>query len=333
MTRPPGPEAVDVSVVIVNFNTRERTLECLRSLAPVPGMGLEVVLVDNGSTDGSLAAFAAETDLPVRPLLVDAGENLGFARGVNLGARHSRGDHLLLLNPDTTVFPGTIASLLDFARRHPEHGLYGGRTLRADGTTDPSSCWGRMSLWSLTCFATMASTAFRRTALDPESLGRWDRDTVREVPIITGCLLLVPRQVWDHLGGLDEDYFLYGEDAAFSDAAWRAGYRPVVVPGATIVHDVGASTASAGRKRAMVMAGKTTLIRRTWSPPARLLGLALLLVGTWMRASIERLRRRDPDWRITWEMRPQWLPGYPEAEQAIFGRPPRSPLRSPETPL
>ena len=105
---------------------------------------------------------------------------------------------MLLLNPDVVVLPGAVDALLAFARQHPEHGVYGGRTLRPDGTTDPSSCWGAMSLWSLTCFAHRPEHPVPPLALfDPESLGRWERDTVREVPIVTGCLLLVARE---HVG-------------------------------------------------------------------------------------------------------------------------------------
>lgn len=306
-----------VSIIIVNYNTRERTLECLRSITASPSLDLEVIVVDNGSHDGSAEAFLG-ADLAHRTAVIAAGDNLGFARGVNLGVSHAHGDFILLLNPDTTVRPGTIEHLVSFASAHPHHGVYGGRTLRPDGTLDPSSCWGEMTLWSLICFATLASTTFKGSFLDPESLGRWERDTVREVPIITGCLLLTARDVWDHLGGMDERYFLYGEDAAFSSEARRLGYRPVVVPEAVIVHDVGASTGSTGRKRGMVMAGRTTLIRHTWRRPRRDIGIALLILGTWVRATLERALRRSPDWILTWEMRDAWLPGYPRSEELIF---------------
>jgi GT2 family glycosyltransferase len=172
----------EVTVLIVSYNTRERTLACVRSvLAHPPAPATEVVVVDNDSADGS--ADALELEFPtVR--VVRSGGNLGFATAVNLGARLSSADYLLLLNPDTIVLPGALAALLGFARAHPEHGLYGGRTFREDGELDPSSCWGAPTLWSLTCFALGLSTAFAGSPVfDPESLGRWQRDTVREVPV------------------------------------------------------------------------------------------------------------------------------------------------------
>jgi len=310
----------DLSVVVVNYNTRDATSACLRSvLQASPSLDLELIVVDNGSTDGSPEAFGERFPLVTT---VEAGENLGFARGVNLGARAATGTWLLLLNPDTLVLPGSLQALLEFADRHPEYGVFGGRTLRPDGTVDPSSCWGAPTLWSLAMFATMLSTAFRRsTVFDPESLGAWDRDSVREVPIITGCLLLIRRAAFERLGGMDEDYFLYGEDAEFSLRAGRAGLRRVVVPDAVIVHEVGGSSDAGGAKGCMVMAGKVTHLRKTWSPIRAALGVRLLLAGVGVRAALETATRRTrAPWSTVWRRRADWRDGYPRAEATLFGR-------------
>jgi N-acetylglucosaminyl-diphospho-decaprenol L-rhamnosyltransferase len=317
-----GDIVPELSIVVVNYNTREATSACLASvLEASPGVDLELIVVDNGSADGSADAFR-ERFAGVQ--VIEAGENLGFARGVNLGARSATGHWLLLLNPDTITLPGSLEALLAFARVHPEYGVFGGRTLRPDGSVDPSSCWGAPSLWSLTMFATMASTAFKHTrAFDPESLGSWQRDTVREVPIITGCLLLVRLDDWQRLGGMDEDYFLYGEDAEFSLRAARAGLRRVIVPAASIVHEVGGSSDAGGAKGCMVMAGKVTLLRKTWSPGRASIGVRLLLAGVGVRAALETLtRRRRAPWRTVWRRRADWLGGYPRAEVTLFGREP-----------
>jgi len=312
----------DLSVIIVNYNTREATSACLGSVLGASGsVDLDVVVVDNGSSDGSAAAFG---DRFPETTVIEAGENLGFARGVNLGARSASGTWLLLLNPDTIVLPGSLPALLDFAERHPEYGVFGGRTLRPDGTVDPSSCWGAPSLWSLTMFATMLSTAFKRSPVfDPESLGRWQRDSVREVPIITGCLLLLRRADYERLGGMDEDYFLYGEDAEFSMRAGRAGLRRVVVPEAVIVHEVGGSSDAGGAKGCMVMAGKVTHLRKTWSPLRAAVGARLLLAGVAVRAALETVTRRSRSpWSTVWRRRSDWFDGYPRAEATLFGREP-----------
>ncbi|UOE44339.1 glycosyltransferase family 2 protein [Agromyces larvae] len=308
-----------VSVIVVSFNTREATLACLASIAAShDGVPLQIVLVDNGSTDGSADAVrAAHPDAVV----VDAGGNLGFARGVELGVAHASGDAVLLLNPDTLVLPGSLQRLVDHAEAHPEYGVYGGRTLRPDGTLDPSSCWGAPTLWSLVCFATGLTTAFRGSRVfDPESLGRWQRDSVRTVPIVTGCLLLARRSDWDRIGGMDEAFFLYGEDAEFSMRARRLGYRPVIVPDAVIVHEVGGSSSSSGAKMCLVMAGKATLLRRVRRGPAAALGIVLLQAGAGLRALLERVTRAaEPSWSIVWRRRADWRTGYPEAEPRLLG--------------
>jgi GT2 family glycosyltransferase len=310
---------MSLAIVVVSYNTRERTLACLRSaLAEPAGVPTELILVDNGSADGS--ADAVERELP-EVTVVRSGSNLGFARAVNLGVARSNADYVLLLNPDTVVLPGSLRALLDFAVAHPQHGVYGGRTLREDGSLDPSSCWGAPSLWSLSMFALGLSTAFSRSRVfDPESLGRWQRDTVREVPIVTGCLLLIRRETFIVLGGMDSRFFLYGEDAEFSLRAARSGLRPVIVPAATIIHAVGASTGARGPKMNMVMAGKVTMLRASWSARRARVGVRLLLVGAFLRSRLEALTgRRDRMWTHVWRSRVRWLPGYPVAEQTLFG--------------
>lgn len=317
------------AVILVSFNTRDETTVAVRSAITATAAPVEITVVDNGSVDGTVEALRSEFP---EITVIDAGENLGFAAGVNLGVAGSTAPLVVLLNPDTEVRPGAIDALVSFASAHPAHGLYGGRTLRPDGTTDPSSCWGEMTLWSLTSFALGLTTLFRRSRIfDPESLGSWERDSVREVPIITGCLLLTSRRDWDRLGGMDERYFLYGEDADFSRRARDVGLRPVIVPEATIVHAVGGSTASSGRKMSMVMAGKATFLHTSWNPIAARVGVTLLQAGAGLRALPDAVRRREGGtWQHVWRTRRDWRLGYPEARRTLFGltEPTRTPRLS-----
>lgn len=311
--------SIDVSVVIVNYDTRDQTCEAVASVLRESGdLTVQVIVVDNGSHDGSVAALRERFPEIV---VVDAGENLGFARGVNRGAKQASGEYLLLLNPDTVTLPGSLPAMLEFARTNSTYDIFGGRTLRPDGSVEPSSCWGAPTLWSLLMFATMLSTVFKRSPVfDPESLGSWDRGTVREVPIITGCLLLLRRSLFTELGGMDEDFFLYGEDAEFSLRARARGSRCVVVPDASIIHTVGGSSDSTGGgKGCMVQAGKVTLLRKTWSPVKAALGVRLLLTGVAVRAGLERLTGRQGAWSVVWRRRADWFDGYPRAKETIFG--------------
>ena len=249
--------------------------------------------------------------------LVLPGANLGFAAGVNLGVKHADAEFVLLLNPDTEILDHAVDVVVGFARSHPGHGLYGGRTLRPDGSLEPSSCWGLPSLWSMTLFAFGLTTlAPRNRWLDPESLGNWQRDTVREVGVITGCFLLSPLEVWNRLGGLDERYFMYGEDADLAMRARAAGYRPVICPDARLIHEVGACSETPVHKTMLLYRGKASLVRTHWKGLSQTLGLFFLAAGTGLRAAISRLRstpgRNDSAgrWQTLWQERQQWIGGY-----------------------
>lgn len=305
--------AVDVSILIVTYRSREAAHECLESLYSVTaGIDYEVIVVDNASGDGTVEMVRAEFP---QARLIALEENVGFAPGVNVAAEAAAGEYLLLLNPDTVVHEGAVRNLVAFARRRPEHGLYGGRTLRPDGTLDPGSCYAQPTLWSLFCFATMLTVAFKGSPVfDPELLGRWQRDSVREVGIVTGCLLLAPRRVWQELGGFDGRFFMYAEDADLALRAIRAGYRPAITPDTEITHAVGISSKQPARLT-LLFQGKVTLLRKHWRPPRRQVGIALLLLGVGVRALVARLlvRRgsaRLDAWRHVWRARAAWRRGY-----------------------
>jgi GT2 family glycosyltransferase len=170
-------------------------------------------------------------------------------------------------------------------------------------------------------YATMLSTVFKRSRIfDPESLGNWERNTIREVPIITGCLLLISHADFEDLGGMDEDFFLYGEDAEFSMRAEARGMVRLVYPPAAIIHTVGGSTSASGGKGAMVMAGKITYLNKVWTPGRARVGRGLLLTGVALRAALERVTgRANRPWTTVWQRRADWSAGYPHAEAAIFG--------------
>ena len=301
----------DVSILIVTYRCRDAARACLASLAETGGPAYEIVVLDNASGDGTVEMVREEFP-GVR--LIASEENLGFALGCNRAAEEARGEYLLLLNPDTVVHEGAVGNLLAFARAHPEHGLYGGRTLDPDGSVNPGSCWGAPTLWSLFCFATLLTSAFKRTRLfDPESLGGWKRDTVREVDIVTGCLLLAPRSLWRELGGFDTRFFMYGEDADLSLRAAALGYRPAITPDAVVTHEIGVSSAAREDKLLLLFRGKATLLRKHWRGLRLRLGLGLLAAGLGLRSLLSRGRGGAPSpWTPVWRSRDDWLAGYPE---------------------
>jgi GT2 family glycosyltransferase len=303
---PPTPGRT--SVLIVAYHTPELLDACLRSILATTDERVQVVVVDNASGDGTAELVA--NHFPAVEL-IRAGENLGFARGINLAAEHATGDVLVLLNPDTVVHEGALQRLADFARANPRAGLVGGRTLMPDGRLDPRSCWGRVTSWSLLCFATGLSTLARGSRVfDPESLGGWRRDSVREVATVTGCLLAVRRVVWDELGGFDPEFFVYGEDVDLSVRAAALGYRPKITPDAVVTHVVGASSADPAGRQLLLFKGKATLARKHGPRVA----LALLATGVAARAAGARLAGSTSSaWPELWRRRREWLAGFPSA--------------------
>lgn len=304
-----------VSIIVVSYNTREMTLACLRSVFEQTAAGtFEVIVVDNVSSDGSADAIAAEFP---QVKLIRSESNLGFAGGNNLAAKDAVGDYVLLLNPDTLVLDRAIERLIAFADEHPSAGIWGGRTLFADGTLNPASCWGRQSLWSVFCFASGLSSMFRNVPFfDPEGYGGWPRDTVRQVDIVSGCFLLTRRTTWDQLGGFDPAFFMYGEEADLCLRARRIGCRPVVTPVATIIHYGGASEKVRADKMVRLLGAKVRLIRRHWSSWRASIGVPMFALWPLTRAVVWTCvswlpKRGAPEaaasWRSVWKRRREWL--------------------------
>lgn len=330
----PMSPRVDVSVIIVSFNTREMTLAALRSLyAETRRTGFEVIVVDNSSSDGSAAAIRAE---PGPHRLIASDVNLGFAAGNNLAAETARGDYLLLLNPDTLVREGAVDALLAFARERPEAGIWGGRTLFADGRLNPSSCWGRMTSWRLFCRAAGLTALFPATGVcNGEAYGGWDRDSARQVDIVSGCFFLIRRDLWLRLGGFDPRFFMYGEEADLCLRAHALGARPAVTPEATIVHYGGASETVRADKLVRLMAAKAALVDRHFPSRSRALGLALhaawplsrLVACKALGAITGKQAARDAGrvWQEVWRRRDEWRRGWPAPAQ----RPAREPVGLP----
>lgn len=318
---------VDVSILIVSYNTRELTLAAIDSVVrETRRVSYEIIVVDNGSGDGSAEAIAAHAS---KPRLIALHDNIGFARANNLAAETARGRYVLLLNPDTVVLDRAIDKLVAFAEANKPALVWGGRTLFADGSLNPASCWARMTPWNLLCRITGLTGVFPQSELfNSEAYGGWPRDSVRHVDIVSGCFFLMKHSVWTALGGFDPIFFMYGEEADLCLRARRIGARPLVTPEATIIHLGGASEATRTAKMVKLLAAKASLISRHWSVLTRDAGLhvlALWPLSRWIAfAAAGRLRGRAQDlataavWREIWERRAEWRFGYakPEAIEA-----------------
>lgn len=311
--------ALDLSIIIVNFNTRAMTLECLRSIqAETRDLKYEIIVVDNDSADDSASAIKAEFS-NVR--LIALSENVGFARANITGAKVACGKRLLLLNPDTVILDRAIDRLVAFANMKPSCRIWGGRTLYADRSLNPASCWRKMNLWSLVCYALgLIHLAPNSPLFNPEAYGGWDRDTVRNVDIVSGCLFLIDRSLWNQLEGFDSTFFMYAEEADLCLRAHKLGANPIITPHATIIHYGGASPQSTVEQSIALLKGKATLVNRHWQPVSRKLGRALFLFAAFFRWRAYRLASRlihrphlyrvATEWKTIWQRRHEWIHGY-----------------------
>lgn len=313
-------ERIDLSILVVSYNTRELTLAALHSVVnETASTRYEIIVVDNASTDGSAAAIAAEFP-QVR--LIALTDNIGFAAANNRASVEARGELLLLLNPDTIVLDSAIDRLVAFARREPLARIWGGRTLYADMTLNPSSCWGRMTSWNLFCRACGLTGVFKHSEVfNGEAYGNWQRDRIRAVDIVSGCFLLIAREDWHKLGGFSPVFFMYGEEADLCLRANKLGARPMVTPEATIIHLGGASELQRTGKMIKLLAAKATLIERHFEGASRSLAhafLALWPVSRWLAYRLaftltrkQHHREAMQTWGEIWSAHGEWSAGYP----------------------
>jgi N-acetylglucosaminyl-diphospho-decaprenol L-rhamnosyltransferase len=307
-----------VSVLVVNFNTRALTLACLDSILGETKVGFEVIVVDNASSDGSTDAIAGKFP---NVTLIRSEKNIGFGPANNLAGKQAKGEYVLLLNSDTVVLDAAVDRLITFARTHPEAMIWGGRTLFADGTLNPTSCWRHMSLWSLFCHSLGLTSLLRSVDFfNREGYGGWKRDTEREVGFVSGCFLMIRRQLWDQLGGFDERFFMYAEETDLCQRATVFGARPMITPKATIVHYGGKSEKVREDKLVRLFAGRMTFVLKHWTPAMATAARYLMLLHCAVRASAEMLRAamrhgqpgaREKPWSGVLKRRANWENGYP----------------------
>ncbi len=280
----------DVSVVIVSRDVRELLRACLVSIAAHAGMMTEVIVVDNGSSDGTPAMVRAE--FPYVAVIEAANE--GFARGNNCGIRRARGRAVLLLNPDTELTPGALPALVAALGAALDIGIVGPRLVYPDGTTQSS----RRRFPTLAAALT-ESTLLEEWRPDAAPIRRYRMDDVpdtapHDADWLVGACLLVRREVITTVGGLDGRLFLYNEEPEWCWRVQRAGWRVRYVSGAVVRHHEGTATGQniALRQRNFV-ASRVYLMGRLHGPGASTVTRAGLAAD-----QTARLLREGAKWLI-----------------------------------
>ncbi len=234
---------LDLSVCIVSWNTREYLRQCLGSIYNSTNrMDYEVLVVDNGSTDGSVEMVRRE--FPAVRLFVNS-RNEGFAAGANRAIRESIGRHILLLNSDTVVLPYAFQEMVDFLDADPEVGIVGCKLLNVDGTVQLSHRRFPTLTWNYARTIAVSKLFHHvrpiRGLLQPVLHG-YQPDGPRAVDWVSGACLMSRREVFDRIGYLDETFFMFCEEIDWCRRATVAGWKVYYLPSARVIHYGGQSS-------------------------------------------------------------------------------------------
>lgn len=244
-------ESFDISVIIVSYNTKQITLECIASIfAHKADFKVQIIVIDNCSKDGSSEAIReAYPDI----LVIDSPQNGGFAYGNNIGFNHARGKFVLLLNPDTRIYADCFQHCLEHMQKHPKTAIMGPLVRLEDGNQQ-SSMIRFLSLTQLFFIIFIPSLWMRKTRLFGDlRYAALSRDESHKVDAVSGCFMFARRQLLEEIGGLDTRFFMYGEEAEWCFRAGRAGWDIVYNPDVEILHHGAASTAHMSEWKAIEM--------------------------------------------------------------------------------
>jgi hypothetical protein len=217
-----------VGVILVNYNNEHYTLPCLESLEKVTYTNLDIIMVDNGSKSESIQAI--RTAYP-NITLIELGKNLGFTGGNNAGIRHALehgADYIILLNNDTLVAPDMFDILVNVMEND-----------RGIGVTGPMIYYHENPnmIWSIAGAIDWLHGRSSMIGLNEQDAGQYGQ-TPKEADFVTGCALMVRREVWQEVGLLDDDFFIYYEETEWCVRAARAGYKICYVPTAKLWHKI-----------------------------------------------------------------------------------------------
>jgi GT2 family glycosyltransferase len=276
----------DLSVIIITWNVRELTLGCLESIRREAGsLSVEVLIVDNASSDGTVAAVREH--FPEVVLIANA-ENVGFPRANNQALREARGRHILFLNPDTVVGPGTLERCV--AELDADHavGLVGCRLMYPNGEVQLEGGRRTYRLRHLLGEVLYLHMFFpRHRVFAHQLMGDWDHRDTRDVEAICGAFMMTRREVALELGGLPEDIFMYHEDLSFCLRILKAGYRIRYLGEVETIHYANQSSRKS-RSRLELLEGecKLRLIEEAQGRSAAVVGRVVFGVRSLLRLMI-----------------------------------------------
>jgi GT2 family glycosyltransferase len=234
---------IDISIIIVNWNTKRLLIDCIQSIYQGSShLNIEIIVVDNASIDGSVEAVRSfYPDV----LIISNEHNLGFAKANNIGIQQSNGRYICLSNTDIKVLDHAILSMIKYLDTHPNTGVLGPKTLNSDLSL-------RMNCRSLPSYRTLFNQAMGLNRLLPnfrffsdDLMSYFDHLTIANVDILPGCFLIVRREALYEVGVLDENFFFYGEDKDWCKRFLHSGWGITFYPLAEVIHYAGKSSEKA----------------------------------------------------------------------------------------
>lgn len=233
---------MDLSVIIVNYNVRQFVLQTLHSVyqSELDGLSMEVIVVDNNSNDGSVEAI--QKNFPQTQVIANK-DNPGFSKANNQGIAISKGEFVLLLNPDTVVEESTLAMSVAKMKAEPDIGALGVKMIDGTGAFLPESKRSFPTPWnSLTKLLGLSTLFSRSKMMGGYNLTYLDENKTHDIDVLCGAFMMMRKSALDKSGVLDEDFFMYGEDIDLSYRIKKSGYRVLYYPETQIIHYKGEST-------------------------------------------------------------------------------------------
>lgn len=274
---------IDVTAIVVSYDTRELLAECIASIPAQDNV--EIIVVDNGSSDGS-PAMVRESFPRVRVIENEA--NLGFVAATNQGIRAGRGRYVLLLNSDAALLDGALKAMVELADATPRAAIVGARVLNPDGSFQASH-----ARFPTVSIELLILTGFGRWMYGPwyPSHGPDDFRAPAAVDYVSGACLLARRAAIDEVGPLDEGYFMYVEEVDWCYEMKRAGWQVWYQPHASVTHHGAASSRGAAAREALLYRGRVRFFRKHYGDRAARRLKRLIVVTSAAKAVADGLLR------------------------------------------
>lgn len=230
---------MEVSIIIVNYNTQKLTCACIDSvIAKITGIDYEIILVDNASTDGSQEHFCRDE----RIKFIEAGMNLGFGKANNLGVNQAKGDYVFFLNSDTLLLNNAIYEMWHYCEEHKEDNIGGLGCILCDGNNQRCHSYAKLNTWKDIVKSYFLAPYNKTKAKEIMAMDAEDESKdAFEVGYVTGADLFVPRRVLEECGCFDPDFFMYSEEAEMQWRFQKHGYRNMIIKSPKIMHLEGMS--------------------------------------------------------------------------------------------